>query len=135
MKHDVVEERQHHEKTMLSAIDEQGMRFLVNQETTSEPVKAALGQALALKAKLAASQQEIAQKERRLKEINDDQARLRANLKEVPPASEAYKRYVKKFDAQESEIEQLQDSIKKLREHEQKQQEAYTKFLGELTVD
>lgn len=135
VKHDVVEEREDHGKRTIAGIDEQAVRFIVSQETTSEAVKAALAQAGALKAKLAATQQEIGQKVRRLGEINDDQARLRANLKEVPPTSEAYKRYVKKFDAQESEIEQLQESLKKLHEHEKKQQDGYAMFLVELNVE
>ena len=32
----------------------------------------------------------------------------------MPPTAEAYKRYLKKFDEQETEIEQFQETIKKL---------------------
>src|SRR5262249_51898644 len=38
----------------------------------------------------------VQNQERALKEIEQDQARMRANLKEVPPTSDAYERYVKK---------------------------------------
>jgi hypothetical protein len=139
VQHEIIEEKEENGKRAVAEIadivDDPGVRYIVSQSATSEKVKEALAQATALKTKLSAAQQESAQKERRLKEISDDQARLRANLKEVPPASEAYKRYVKKFDAQESEIEQLQEAIKKLQEHERKQREGYAKFLGELNVD
>jgi hypothetical protein len=135
VKHDVVEEREDHAKRRIAEIEEPVARLFLSQEATSEAVKAALTQALALRAKRTALEQEVVQNEGRLKEIGDDQARLRANLKEVPPASEAYKRYVKKFDAQESEIEQLQESIKKLQAHKQKQQEGYAKFLSELNAE
>ena len=39
--------------------------------------------------------------------IVDDQARLRANLKEMPATAAAYKRYLEKFDQQETQIEDL----------------------------
>jgi hypothetical protein len=134
-KRDVVEETEQRHEIAIANVDDQAVRFFLSQGVTSEKVKAALQQAVALKARLAATQQDIAHKQRRLKDIRDDQARLRANLKEVPPTSEAYKRYVKKFDEQETEIEQLQESIKKLQEQELKQQQGYDKFLVELNVE
>ena len=48
----------------------------------------------------------------------DDQVRLRANLKEMPATAEAYKRYLKKFDDQETQIEDFQKKIKKLQDAE-----------------
>jgi len=107
---EVTEERDVVQTVQLSNSDDGTMRFFIQQQVTSEKVKAALQQAIALKTKLSATQQEIQHKERRLNDIRQDQVRLRANLKEVPPTSEAYKRYVKKFDDQETEIEQLLDA-------------------------
>lgn len=43
-------------------------------------------------------------------------AKLRANLKEVPPTSDGYKRHLKKFDEQEMEIEKRQKELARLRE-------------------
>ena len=74
---------------------------------------------------------EIVQKEQRLKEIAADQERLRANLEKVPPTSEAYKRYLKKFDTQESEIEQLQEAVKQLK----LRNEPVALFLGKPLID
>jgi len=134
-KRDVVEETEQLHQTAIANFDDQTVRFFIGQGVTSEKVKAAIQQAVALKTRLATTQQEIAHKERRLKDISDDQARLRANLKEVPPVSDAYKRYVKKFDDQETEIEQLQDAIKKLQEQKHLQRKEYDKFLVELNVE
>jgi len=134
-KRDVVEETEQLHQMAIANFDDQTVRFFISQGATSEKVKAAIQQAMALKTKLATTQQEIAHKERRQKDISDDQARLRANLKEVPPSSDAYKRYVKKFDEQETEIELLQGAIKKLQEQEQKQQKDYEKFVVELNVE
>jgi len=134
-KRDVVEETEQRHETSIANFDDQTVRFFISQGVTSEKVKAAIQQAVTLKTRLAAIQQNIAHKERRLKDIRDDQARLRANLKEVPPTSDAYKRYVKKFDEQETEIEQLQEAVKKLQEQEHQQQQGYDKFLIELNVE
>jgi hypothetical protein len=132
---DVTEERDVLQQVSLSNSDDQTMRFFLSQNVTSDKVKTAINQAIALKSKLSATQQEIQHKERRLKDIRDDQGRLRANLKEVPPTSEAYKRYVKKFDDQETEIEQLQADIKKLQDTEYSQRKSFESYLGSLDVE
>jgi hypothetical protein len=53
----------------------------------------------------------------------------------VPPTSEAYKRYVKKFDDQETEIEQLQADIKKFQDQEYQQRKSFESYLGSLDVE
>ena len=73
--------------------------------------------------------------QRQLKDITDDQARLRANLKEMPPTAEAYKRYLKKFDDQETQIEKLQEEIKKLQDDEFAHRKAFEDFLAKLDVE
>jgi len=83
-KRDVVEETDQLHTTAMANFDDQTVRFIMNQGVTSEKVKVAIQQAVTLKTRLAATQQEIAHKERRLKDRSDDQGRLRANLKEVP---------------------------------------------------
>jgi hypothetical protein len=132
---DVTEERDVVQTVSLSNSDDQTMRFFISQNVTSDKVKTAINQAIALKSKLTSTQQDIQHKERRQKDIRDDQARLRANLKEVPPTSEAYKRYVKKFDDQETELEQLQADIKKLQDQEYQQRKTFESYLGSLDVE
>jgi len=133
-KQDVVEEQDIAQLIGLSNSDDQTLRFFLSQTVVSDEDKTTLRRGLALKAKLAATQQEIAHKTKRLEDIRQDQARLRANLKEVPPTSEAYKRYVKKFDDQETEIEQLQDAIKKLQETEHQQRQDFEAFWPAATA-
>jgi hypothetical protein len=64
-----------------------------------------------------------------------DQSRLRANLKEMPPTARAYKRYLEKFDTQESQIEALQDRIKKLQALEAGRRKQLDDFLANFTVE
>ena len=61
-----------------------------------------------------------------------DQARLRANLKEMPATAAAYKRYLKKFDDQETQIEDYQAKIKKLQGVEFEQKKEFEDYLGQL---
>ena len=101
----------------------------------SEKVKEALNKALAFKAELATTRNDLARVQNRLKAITEDQTRLRANLANVPPTSAAYKRYLEKFDTQETDIEKLQKDITDKQEAERTQQGAYDSYLAGLSVE
>jgi hypothetical protein len=131
----VLEQREIQNSITLTNSDDNTIRFFLNHNVSSPKVKAALTEALVLKGKVNAATEDIRQNERRLNDIRTDQQRLRENLKTVPPDSEAHKRYVKKFDLQETEIEQLQDTIKKLQDKEFKERKAYEAYLGNLTLE
>jgi len=60
---------------------------------------------------------------------------MRANLERVPQTSEAYKRYLKKFDEQETEIEKRRAEIAKLLESVEKERKEYENFLLNLNVE
>ncbi len=134
-KQEVVEEHEQQQAIALNNTDDESIKFFLSQKVISDAVRKALREATALKGKIAATQQEIAQNDRRLGDIRKDQERLRENLKTVPPESEAHKRYVKKFDTQETEVEQLQEAIKKLQEREFKERREYETFLMNLNVE
>jgi len=132
---EVVEEQDVTSAVQLTNADDQAIRFFLSQPVISEKVKQALGQTVELKTKLSATQRDIQQQERQLKVIVDDQARLRANLREVPQTSEAYKRYLKKFDEQEPQIEDFQKKVKLLQDAELQQRKALDDFLAALDVE
>jgi hypothetical protein len=98
-------------------------------------VKEALRQALELKGKGDRTRQELAHANRQLADLERDQARIRANLKEAPPGAEVYKKYLAKLDAQETEVDRLRDKIKKLQDEELAQRKAYEDFLAALDVE
>ncbi len=131
----IVEERDVNTNIALTNSDDQTMRFFISQRVVSDKVKQALGQAVELKSKLTATQREIQQQERQLKVIVDDQVRLRANLKEMPPTAEAYKRYLKKFDEQETQIEDFQKRIKTLQDAEHQDRKTFEDYLAGLDVE
>ena len=132
---DVVEERSRTNVAGLAATDDEVIKVFLSGNVASDQVKAALAKALQFKAELATTRRDLTQVEKRLKAITDDQTRLRANLANVPPTSAAYKRYLQKFDTQETDIEKLQKSIEDKQDAERAQQAAYDSYLAGLSVE
>jgi hypothetical protein len=132
---DVVEEQICLEELSIARADDNAVRALLASTASSPRVKEALRKVLELRTQLAEAQRATARQEQMLKAITDDQQRLRANLREMPQTAAAYKRYLEKFDKQETEIENLQTRIKELRETEKQRQEACEEYLAALTVE
>jgi hypothetical protein len=132
---DVVEERSRTNVAGLAQTDDQTIKVFLSGSVASDKVKEALNKALAFKAELATTRNDLARVQNRLKAITEDQTRLRANLANVPPTSAAYKRYLEKFDTQETDIEKLQKDITDKQEAERTQQGAYDAYLAGLSVE
>jgi len=133
-KQEVVEE-QTFDRVALLASGDRTIRSFLNSRVSSPRVKEALKKAMDFRTKLADTQGQLAQRDGQLKAIEEEQVRLRANLEKLPRESAAYKRYVEKFDTQETEIEKLQKQIKEIRENEQRQQKEYEDYLSGLSVE
>ncbi|MCS7014596.1 MAG: hypothetical protein NZM42_00580, partial [Gemmatales bacterium] len=118
-----------------SNADDQTIRFFLQSPVTSQKVKEALEQVVKMKHQLALLQQELNQVQSELKILEDDQARLRANMQTLPPSSETYKRYLKKLDEQEPMIEKYQDRIKALQQEILKQRQGLENYLISLNLD
>src|SRR5262249_47045123 len=131
---EVAEERDVRQAVALTNSDEQQIHFFLQQPVLSVAVKQALERAQGLRGELAAVQRELQQAQRQLQQIEQDQGRLRANLKEMPPTAAAYKRYLEKFDQQETEIEKLQARRESLQQEEHKQKTGYDAYLMALDV-
>jgi len=132
---EVVEERDLVHSVSISNTNDDQIRVFLNSSVATPKVKEALQQAIALKDKIATSTRDLAHVNQQLKDISDDQVRLRANLKEMPPTAVAYKRYLEKFDKQETEIEQLRESVKKLQNTLLVQRKDLDNYLGALVVE
>jgi hypothetical protein len=131
----VTEERQLNSNVAINNLDDNTIRIFLNSPVTSAKVKTALQEAMKLRWETVKTQREIAEQEQQLKMIVDDQTRLRANLKEMPTTAAAYKRYLEKFDAQETQIESFQMEIKRLQGIEHSQKEEFEGFLANLNVE
>ena len=56
-------------------------------------------------------------------------------MERVPKDSDAHKRYLKKFDEQETEIEKYQADIKKLQGVEHSQKKEFDDFLANFSAE
>src|SRR5262249_35242142 len=130
----VIEEKALSQSIAISNPNDVTMRFFLNNTISSPEVKQALEKALTFKAELVKVLQELGNVNTQLKVITDDQARLRANLREMPQTATAYKRYLEKFDKQETEIEELQKQQKALQTSELKARQALDGYLTNLNV-
>jgi hypothetical protein len=131
----VTEERLLNQQFSLTNSNDDQIRYFLNATVASPKVKEGLKQAIDLRAALSKTQRDIADQQLQLKTITDDQTRLRANLKEMPPTAVAYKRYLEKFDQQETQIENYQADIKKLQGTEFQQKKAFDDFLANFSAE
>jgi hypothetical protein len=53
----------------------------------------------------------------------------------MPPTAAAYKRYLQKFDDQETQIEKYQADIKRLQDEEHAQRKEFESYLANLNVE
>jgi hypothetical protein len=131
----VLEERDVVSTVQINNSDDQTIRYFLSQAVATPKVKEALEKAMQLKAKHTTTQQELGQVDKQLKVLTDDQARVRANLKETPSTAPVYKRYLEKLEKQEGEIEKLQASQKKLQDTELVERQAFETYLAALDVE
>jgi DNA repair ATPase RecN len=132
---DVIEELTRQDVRDVSGADEDTLRYHVKNGVASPAVKAALQKAIDLRGRLNETQTEISDENSRLKALIEDQARLRANIRELPQSSAAYKRYLDKFDAQEPEVEKLQAHIKELGRTYQQRRKDFDEYVADLNVE
>src|SRR5579859_2558531 len=130
----VIEERDVSSSLFISNTDDNTIRFFMNNTLSSPEVKKSLEGALEHKAKLATVQQNLRHVSEQLRVITEDQTRLRANLREMPSTAAAYKRYLEKFDKQETEIEDLQKQQKNLQAQELGRRQELDAFLSNLNA-
>ncbi len=132
---EVVEEMEGVNQVSVGNRNDPAVGFFISHSASSPKVKEALQRVQELLTKQDDAQRQFAQVEQRLREIGEDQTRLRANLKEMPPTAAAYKRYLEKFDTQETEIEKLQEQAKQERRNVEERRKEYEAFLAGLNVD
>jgi hypothetical protein len=131
----VTEEKTFGQAVQLSNSSDDQVRFFLTQPAVSKKVKEGLQRALELRWQLEKTRREIGELQRQLQTITEDQARVRANIDKVPVNSDVHKRYVKKFDEQETQIEKYQTDIKTLQGTEFSQKKAFEDFLAGFSAD
>ncbi|MCI0376607.1 MAG: DUF4139 domain-containing protein, partial [Gemmataceae bacterium] len=133
---EITEERTFTEKgRLIKDVSEKQLREYLMSAVPSADVKAGLTKALALSAKVLETSKQLASSQKHMDELSKDQARMRDNLKIIPPTSEHHKKFLEKFVAQETEIETLQRQIRTAEAALLTQQREYDTFIANLNAD
>jgi hypothetical protein len=119
----------------LNTVPDDTLLYYQKHEVTKPAVKAVLAKLLEMRRRSAELAKQLAEEQAALKEIADDQDRIRKNLERVPRDAEAYRRYLKKFDDQETEIEKRQARVKELKAEAAKQEKALQTFVEEAKAE
>ena len=90
----VAEERDLTATALLTNSPDEQVRIFLQSPVVSEKVKEGLRKAQELRWEWARTQREIAEQQRQLQAVTEDQGRLRANLREVPQSSPLHRRYL-----------------------------------------
>ncbi len=135
MRYEVVEENRRDEVIRLNGLTQAGIEFYLKSRVAGPKLKEALAKAQTLVIRMADAQRELSQADAQLREIASDQSRLRANFERMPPTSAAYKRYLDKFDRQETDIEKLQTDIKAKQATAKARMKEYEDYVAGLNVE
>jgi hypothetical protein len=131
----VREERQNDESIALTNLGGDQIAYYLRAREVSDRVKQALQKVVQLRGRLDETKFERSRQEQRVTGITQDQTRIRENMGKLAQNSELYNRYVKTFDQQENELEDLRQKIATLKETEARQQRELNAYLESLEID
>ena len=131
----VREERQIRQVVRLSDSKPDVINLYLEAKQVSAKVKDALKRVIALRDRLDQTTTRRAGLEQRIKEITEEQGRIRENMARLAQNSELYTRYVVKLNQQETEIEGLRKEIQTHRTAEEKQRQELNDYLLSLEID
>jgi hypothetical protein len=129
----VKEERDIRADVSLTNSPDDQIRYFMSLNEATPALKQKLGEALTLKGTWDGHRRELAQVVADLQRLNQDQDRIRKNLRETPPQAEVYKTYLTKLSDQEKEIDGLTAKQKKLMGDEFAAKKSFEDYLSKLT--
>jgi hypothetical protein len=99
------EERDLTSTALLTDSADEQVRVFLQSPVVSDKVKEGLKKAQELRREWAGARREAGERQRQLQAVAEDQARLRANLREVPQTPPLHRRYLGQLGRQEGEVE------------------------------
>jgi hypothetical protein len=132
---EVLEEQPVLNQFVLTSCGDDTIQVYLHAPQSSPEIKKALNKLLQFRADMAEVQGALNRELTALNTIVQDQERMRANMGRVPPVSQAYKRYLKKFDEQETEIEDRRAKIVKLQASADNKRKAIDDFVANLDIN
>ena len=131
----VREERILQQTVRLSDSSLEEITYYLRGTQLSPAVRDALQKAVTLRDRIAQTSAQRNRVEQRVRDISQEQGRIRENMAKLPQNAELYGRYVKKLDQQETETERLQKEIETLRNSEVTQRKELNDYLLGLDVE
>jgi hypothetical protein len=111
---EVIEQSEHTSHLDIAENRLEMLEAYLKNDAVTPVVREILKKVVDLRGKIVETQQAIAAEQVGLRVIDADQERIRKNLETLPRESDTFKRYLKKMDDQETEIEKRQARIKSL---------------------
>jgi len=130
----VVEERTTAEVVGIANVDAPTLLGFAQTGKLSDRVKEALQHVIELQTALLHSQHQRDLRQKEIKEIGDEQSRIRQTMAQLDRTSELYKRYTSKLDRQETRIETLQGEVKELQAKMDVQRKALDNYIAGLDI-
>jgi hypothetical protein len=131
----VREERQIQQAVRLADSGSEQIVYYIQGKQVSGSVRDALQKVVALRDRLGETVNQRTRLEQQVKDIAQEQARIRENMSKLPQNSELYGRYVKKLDRQETETEQLRKGIEALNGTEAAQRKELNDYVLGLDIE
>lgn len=130
----VVQKRTLQESVALLQESEDTIRLLAQNQQINESIRQALNSILNRRRAIRTLEVQIRQQESRIKEITDDQARIRENMRQLDRNSDLYRQYVQKLTQQEREIEGARAEIARLQEQRTRAQRELSDYIAGLNL-
>jgi hypothetical protein len=131
----VREERQLSEEIRIASVGPDMIAFYLRSRKISPEVRDALENVVELRNRVSELSGERMRRETRIREITEEQNRIRENMARLSANSELYIRYVRTLDRQESELENLRQEMQTIRERERERQRELEEYLLGLDLD
>ncbi len=132
---EIVEQRTALAEIPIAKLDEDRIANYLSAKSVGPEVKAALIDLSRRRQELAALAARKSQLEAQIKEVGDEQARIRQNMSQLDRNSELYNRYVKKFGAQEDDVEKLRQQIREVSTETSGASKAFDDRFGETSSE
>jgi hypothetical protein len=130
----VEQQRTERQQIALTNLDDNAIQFYQSAKVVGEKVKAALAEIVRRKTELQQVAAQRQQCEQRIRQIAEDQNRVRLNMDRLDRTSELYKSYVKKFTKQEEEVVKLNEEIASLTERETNLRKSLDEYMMGLDL-
>ena len=131
----VVEQRDADTQVTLSNSDAEAVALYMKAKVISPQVKAALADILQRKQQLADSTARQESLDQEVRQIEQEQTRIRSNMGQLERTSELYKRYTKKLNQQEDDVERLREQLRAVNEELATRRKALDATLEKLDLN